>query len=88
MEMTTCFDQQMSLEDAQRCREWLVMDIGKPFMRYIALEAQRAHDGAVNAITDNPIKDILVGQRSIAAEQALLSLADTTRAEAEDRAHS
>lgn len=72
--MTDCFDIETDPEAAQRCREWLDAPIGKPFWDYVRREAKRRHDGAINALTDNPIKDILVGQREISAEEALLAL--------------
>lgn len=69
-----CFDVEMDADAAQKVREWLELPIGKPFIEYIQREACRHHDGVVNALTDNPIKDILVSQREVAAEQALLAL--------------
>jgi len=74
--MTDCFDIDMDGEKAQRCREWLDSPMGEPFWDYIKREAQRHHGGVINALTDNPISDILVSQREIAAVQALLTLVD------------
>jgi len=81
MEKDICFDVEVATEHAQRCREWLDSPMGQPFWNYVKREAQRRHDGAVNSLTDNPIRDILLGQREIAAEQALLSLMDKVQDE-------
>ena len=72
--MIDCFGEDTNEDTAKECREWLQSPMGKPFWAFIDRECQIQHDGAVNALTDNPFKDILVGQRAIAAEQALLSL--------------
>ena len=72
--MTDCFDQELSEEEARRCREWLLMPAGRPLWRYLNTEAERHHSGSINAITDNPIKDILVGQRELSAEQTIITL--------------
>jgi len=70
------FDQELTNDDAQLTRQWLEMPAGRPFFVYIEDAIRRHHNGALNALTDNPIKDILVGQRQIAGEQALVQLID------------
>jgi len=72
--MRDCFGVEVKDDVAKDCIQWLQDPAGKPFWDYLERECQCHHDGVVNALTDNPIRDILVGHRAVGAEQALLSV--------------
>lgn len=72
--MTDCFDIETDGEKAQKCREWLDSPLGKPFWEYIQREADRRHGSAILPPSDNPIKDIILSQRELSAEEALLAI--------------
>lgn len=81
--MIDCFDREITREDARRCREMLQSPLMSPFWAYLEDELTRHHNSSVNALTDNPIKDILMGQRSLGAEQAIRSLISKMKHEVE-----
>jgi len=69
-----CFDQDLKEDDVKMCRGVLHNPHFAPIMNYLEAEAERVHSSIVNAITDNPIRDVLVSQRFVGAEQVLRSV--------------
>lgn len=82
---TDCFDQELTKDEARACRDWLMRAEGKPFLNYLAKIAKLKHDSSINALTDNPIKDILVSQRSLGAEQAIQAVLERIDYEIDER---
>jgi len=71
MKTVVYFDTDVEVEVAKRSAEWLVAQYGNPFFAYLRRECERHHHSALNAMTDNPIRDVLVSQRELAAEQVI-----------------
>ena len=79
------FDEELTERDARLTREWLQLDAGKVFFKYIEEAAKRHHGGVMGSLSDNPIKDVLSAQREVGAEGALVQLMEAVRFELEDR---
>ena len=79
------FDEELTERDARLTREWLQLDAGKVFFRYIEESAKRHHGGVMGSLSDNPIKDVLSAQREVGAEGALIQLMDAVAFELTDQ---
>ena len=71
MKTVVFFDTEVEAESAKRSAEWLVAQYGNPFFAYLRRECERHHHSALNAMSDNPIRDVLVSQRELASEQVI-----------------
>lgn len=68
-----------SLQDARKHLDWLQDPRGVYFWRWLLSECESARDKSLSEITDNPIKDILVQNRSIGKEKFLRSILGYTK---------
>jgi len=86
--MANCFDEDLEERNAKLTREWLQLPAGKVFFRYIEKAIKQHHGGVVGELSDNPIRDMLSGQREVGAEQALVQLMEAVEYELSDQSES
>ena len=60
-----------SIDMWERCENWTKSEEGLLFWRWLELQADNLHDTASRDIGENPIKDMVNSQRSLASEKQI-----------------